>query len=375
MLAAEGCLTRRRALQDKFPDCDLLVVSQPHHVYYLSGFLPLSSELARWWGMNFLLIDRDGGVRLVVDNWGAAYAETAHVDDRTVWPWYDFSGPADDKYAAAAEALAQVLEKHYSMCSQTACERAHLPVDALAVLDATEVLDLGPELQAMRRVKHEDELVCIRHAMEATAVGHVAARAALRPGVSEMEVYADIQAATARAAGEPILMLGDFAGGKRTEAGGGPPTDNVLRAGDLIILDLFPIIRGYRADFTNTYCVGEPTQAQRDHLAVLQCAMEAVEEVLRPGASSAEIYAACRAPIAKAGLGEAFFHHAGHGLGLGHPEAPFFVPNSTEVLRAGEVVTVEPGAYVEGFGGARIEHDYLITENSFERLSHHEIGL
>ena len=311
----------------------------------------------------------------MVDNWAATYAEAAHVDDLTVWPWYDFSGPADDKYAAAAEALAQVLEKHYSTRIKVACERAHLPADALAGLDRSEIADLGPGLQAMRRVKHEDELACIRHAIRATTAGHVAARRALRPGLTEMEVYAEIQKATALEAGEPILMLGDFAGGKRTEAGGGPPTDNVLRVGDLIILDLFPIIRGYRADFTNTYCVSEPTQAQRDHLSVLQCAMEAVEDVLRPGVSGAEIYAACRAPIAEAGLGEAFFHHAGHGLGLGHPEAPFFVPNSTELLQAGEVVTVEPGAYVKGFGGARIENDYLITENDFERLSNHEIGL
>lgn len=375
MLTSKGCGARRQALRDKFRDCDLLIISQPHHVYYLSGFLPTSSELVRWWGLNFLLIDKQGDVRLVVDNWGEAYADKAYVDYRTIWTWYDFSHPADDKYAAASQALSNVLGKHYSKCSKVACELSHLPAAALDALDSCEKVDLGPELQVMRRVKHEDELACIRHAIDATAAGHLAVREILRPGLSEMDVYVEIQAAIANAACEPILMLGDFAGGKRTQVGGGPPTSNVLQEGDLIILDLFPVIRGYRADFTNTYCVGEPSQEQIDHLSILQRAMDVVEEALQPGVTGSEIYEACCAPITEAGLGEAFFHHAGHGLGLGHPEAPFLVPNSKEVLQAGDVVTVEPGAYVDGFVGARIENNYLITEQSFERLSHHEIGL
>jgi Xaa-Pro aminopeptidase len=190
-----------------------------------------------------------------------------------------------------------------------------------------------------------------------------------------LEVYVQIQAAITKAAGQPIVMLGDFAAGQRSEAGGGPPTNNVLNDGDLMILDLFPIIGGYRADITNTLCVGRPTQEQQDHIAVLQSAMASAETKLKPGSTGAEVYEACLRPMQDAGIAGAFIHHAGHGLGLGHPEPPYFVKGSQDVLRLGDVVTLEPGAYLPGWGGARIEHDYLITEDGFERLSNHKIGL
>jgi Xaa-Pro aminopeptidase len=74
-------------------------------------------------------------------------------------------------------------------------------------------------------------------------------------------------------------------------------------------------------------------------------------------------------------VADAFPHHAGHGLGLTHPEAPFFVRHSDESLLQGDVVTLEPGLYVSGVGGLRIEHNYLVTERGYERLSHHEIAL
>jgi Xaa-Pro aminopeptidase len=81
------------------------------------------------------------------------------------------------------------------------------------------------------------------------------------------------------------------------------------------------------------------------------------------------------APFAAAGRPGLFPHHAGHGLGLGHPEAPAFVPESDEALSEGEVVTLEPGAYAEGVGGVRIEHNYLITRDGFERLTNHSLEL
>jgi Xaa-Pro aminopeptidase len=254
-------------------------------------------------------------------------------------------------------------------------ERAHLPLAAREVLAVAQADDLGPALRQMRRRKYEDELACIRRAIAAAEAGHQAARTNIRAGITEMDLYVEVQAAITRAAGEPIVMMGDFAAGERSGRVGGPPTDNVLQPGDLMIFDLFPRIGGYRADIANTLCAGQPTQEQRDHLAVLQAALQAGEATLRPGVTAAEVYAAGREPIAAAGLGDAFPHHAGHGLGLGHPEPPFLVPESQEILQAGDVVTLEPGAYRRGWGGARIEHNYLITETGYQRLSNHQIGL
>ncbi len=104
-------------------------------------------------------------------------------------------------------------------------------------------------------------------------------------------------------------------------------------------------------------------------------AMAAGEGQLRTARNVSRSIAPCDSAFQRAGLAEHFPHHAGHGLGLTHPEAPFFVPNADETLLAGDVVTLEPGLYVEGVGGIRIENNYLITATGYERMSHHAIVL
>jgi Xaa-Pro aminopeptidase len=103
--------------------------------------------------------------------------------------------------------------------------------------------------------------------------------------------------------------------------------------------------------------------------------MAAGEQQLRAGAACQDVFDAVYGAFEKAGVGEHFPHHAGHGLGLAHPEPPYIVRHSTESLVAGDVVTLEPGLYVPGVGGIRIEHNYRVTEGGYERLSNHEIAL
>jgi Xaa-Pro aminopeptidase len=134
---------------------------------------------------------------------------------------------------------------------------------------------------------------------------------------------------------------------------------------------VFPLVNGYRADFTATLAVDRQlTDVQRALEAALHDALQAGESMLRPGRYARDVYQAVYDRLAQHGFAEGFNHHAGHGLGLGHPDAPYFVPQSNEVLIAGDVVTLEPGSYGPGFG-ARIEHNYLITEEGWERLSQH----
>src|SRR5205085_3632983 len=104
-------------------------------------------------------------------------------------------------------------------------------------------------------------------------------------------------------------------------------------------------------------------------------AMKAGEGQLKEGASCLAVYEAVRGAFEQGGMAEHFPHHAGHGLGLSHPEAPYFVRHADETLLAGDVVTLEPGLYIDGIGGIRIEHNYLIGDRTFERLSNHTIAL
>jgi Xaa-Pro dipeptidase len=138
------------------------------------------------------------------------------------------------------------------------------------------------------------------------------------------------------------------------------------------------VIGGYRSDFTNTFAVGgSPSAAQPQIFDLSAAAMTAGEHELRAGAECRTVYEAVHGVFERAGMAEHFppGHHAGHGLGLSHPEAPFLVRHATETLRAGDVVTLEPGLYIADVGGLRIEHNYLVTADGYERLSNHRIAL
>ena len=194
--------------------------------------------------------------------------------------------------------------------------------------------------------------------------------------MTELDVYSGIYAACTKTAGQAVIVYGDFAVSPGPERRGGPATHRVIEPGDMLILDFSVVIDSYRSDFTNTLVVGKPPTAPQQRLYDLCCqAMAAGEKELRAGASCLGVYNAVHGAFERAGMADHFPHHAGHGLGLTHPEAPFFVPRADETLLAGDVVTLEPGLYVAGIGGIRIEHNYLVTETGYERLSRHDIVL
>jgi Xaa-Pro aminopeptidase len=235
--------------------------------------------------------------------------------------------------------------------------------------------DVGDVLRGLRRTKEADELELMRACMRATEAGHRRAREVIGPGVTDLEVYREVQSAAIAEAGRPAIVYGDFRGNNAAAPkAGGHPVGKSLEAGDLYILDYTVILDGYRSDFTNTYAVGEPSRRQQELFDACSAALERGGEVLKAGASAADVYRSVSEVIEKAGFGR-LGHHAGHGLGLGHPEPPILVPESTDTLVAGDVVTIEPGAYVDGIGGVRVEHNFYVTATGCERLSNHSVTL
>jgi Xaa-Pro dipeptidase len=212
--------------------------------------------------------------------------------------------------------------------------------------------------------------------MRAADAGHAWARANVKPGMSELDVYAGICGAVYAAAGHWTVVYGDFTVSPGSAKRGGPPTPHLLQAGETLILDYSVILQGYRSDFTNTLVVGgNSTREQRNIFGLCTMAMAAGEKELKAGVPCQQVYNAVRNVFEAAGVADKFPHHAGHGLGLAHPEAPFLVRHSNETLVAGDVITLEPGLYVDGVGGVRIEHNYLITDTGYVRLSNHVISL
>jgi Xaa-Pro aminopeptidase len=363
MLTLEGCRQRRQRLWqhlDPPPDSDYLLLADPIHLVYLANFYVDPISLGGGF-RGYLLLRRDGHAKLIYDNRLPASVERAHVEERRVVPWYDGQSPAHGPRQLAP--LEAVNPEGRGL-------RVH---DRLGDPYAPTIVRT---IAGMRRRKDPDELEVLRHCMRATEGGHAWARAHIKPGMTELDVYNGVCAACIRTAGYPVIVYGDFAVSPGPERRGGPPTGRALQPGDLFILDYSVVIDGYRSDFTNTLVVGaEPRPEQVRLFELCLAAMAAGEGALRPAAACRTVYDAVRGVFEKAGVAEQFPHHAGHGLGLSHPEAPFFVRHATETLHAGDVVTLEPGLYVPGVGGIRIENNYLITEDGYEQLSRHEIAL
>jgi Xaa-Pro aminopeptidase len=228
----------------------------------------------------------------------------------------------------------------------------------------------------MREIKDDDELRAIERGIRTAEAIHEVSREVLRPGITELEYFAELFARALPACGEPFILMCDCASGERAAKGGGAPTDRKLARGDLLILDTFPYVAGYRGDITNTLVVGgEPTSEQQELFERVRSGLERAEALLGPGRPVEEVFRAIDDQFRAAGRGERLVHHAGHGLGLGHPESPELVPGSDRFLETGMVVTLEPGIYGKPSGGVRIEHDYLITDRGYRRLSQHRLGL
>jgi hypothetical protein len=370
MLTAEGCQQRRlrfwNQLEDSLraagqrPEGDHVRLADLLHLQYLANFHVDPISLNAGFG-GVLLLRRDGHTRLLHDDRLGAAAAEAHVDERTVVPWYDGQSPGRGPRQLAL--LGEVNPTHGGMHIH---DRPGDPAASAVVRT----------LARLRRQKDPDEVALLRRCMRAGEAGHAWAREHVKPGMTELDVYGGVCAACARTAGQPVIVYGDFAVSPGPERRGGPPTNRVLQQGDLFILDFSVVIGGYRSDFTNTLCVGKAPTADQQRLYDLCCqAMRAGEHQLREGATCQAVYNAVNDLFAREGMEEQFGHHAGHGIGLTHPEAPFFVRHADETLLAGDVVTLEPGLYVAGIGGIRIEHNYLITATGHERLSQHAITL
>ncbi len=391
MLTKEGCLARRTRLWNAVPDdCEWLLIADPRHVLYLSNFLvhPLTfSAGERAW----LLLERDGKATLLGDNFTLrSRAGEPFIDDEVMVKWYDHQHSVinrDHALLVASELISKRLADRNG-----AVEAEWLPIGAFEVLgldherhsvrreagdtESSGAVDLGTTLRTLRRQKHPDEIALLKECMRAGEAGMIRLREIMRPGITEFEIFREVQNAALAAAGRPGLIYGDFRAANAAHPKvGGLPTGYALQAGDMFTLDYSVVLDGYRSDFTNCLTVSKPTEGQQRLYDLVTAAQRNGETVLKAGNKARDVFHAVNQPILEAGLADKFAHHAGHGIGLAHPEAPILVPESDDILLAGDVVTLEPGLYVEGIGGIRIEHNYLITDAGYERLSNHVISL
>jgi len=379
MLTREGCERRRKRLWETLPEKpDWIVLSDPQHLFYLANFWVSPFVFRANDAGAVLILGRDGLSTLVADNLLSGFAEKAFVSETVLPVWYRGAESASQREAQLVRSALDRL----SRCAGThlGVELASVPAGVIEGLreqrPGLRFTSVDAALFALRRRKEADEVELLRRSMQAGEAGMAAALRHIHAGMTELDAYLVVQNAAVQAAGEQVVVYGDFVSGPRCEQIGGPPGLRKIEKGDLVLLDFSVVLYHYRGDFANTFvCDARPTAKQHDlYLACLE-AMREGEKRLRAGAAGQDVDRAVRGWLAAKHLGVSFPHHVGHGIGLGHPEPPFFVPQSTDTLVPGDVVTLEPGQYINGLAGMRYERNYLITEEGYELLSRHELTI
>ncbi|WP_424949267.1 M24 family metallopeptidase [Deinococcus sp.] len=330
---------------------DALWVSRPENVRYLSGFTsPADGKL---------LVYPDGAT-LYTD---ARYTVQAAEESRC--PVFIARPPATFAHAAPLVSGLRVgFEADHLTVSELGALRAHWQVgERPATLVGSQGL-----VEGLRLVKRPDELAQIRAAQAIADAAFAAVRPGIVAGVREDRVAGQLEAfMRERGAGSAFDIT--VASGPRGAMPHGTASDRVIGEHELVTVDFGARVQGYHSDMTRTVAVGHPGEdLRRLYRAVLE-AEEAAVQAIRPGARCSELDQVARDILTRHGLGDYFAHSLGHGVGLAVHEGPSLRGTSSEVLEAGMVVTAEPGVYLPGVGGVRIEDLVLVTADGHEVLS------
>jgi len=230
-------------------------------------------------------------------------------------------------------------------------------------------------LRQLRMIKDDAEIDALRRAGHAIDRVHARMGEWLRVGRTEAQIAADIATAIVEeghTAPEFIIVgSGPHGADPHHEV-----SDRVVEAGDVVVVDIGgPVAPGYNSDSTRTYSLGEPSAEVATRYAVLERAQQAAVDAVSPGVSAESIDAAAREVLVEAGLGEAFLHRTGHGIGLSVHEEPYIVAGNDITLTEGMAFSIEPGIYFRGQWGARIEDIVVVTANGCESVNLRPHGL
>lgn len=339
-------------------EVDALIVTHLPNVRYLTGFSGTAGILA---------LGSDEESVLITDSRYVSQAK----DEIGELPIYQVVGSYDETLARYARERA-----HRAL----AYEEAHCSVSRLRLLESelsetTRLVGCQGLVESLRAVKDESELERLERAARGLEPAVLSLRDEIRVGASERRVAAELDYRLRQNGYEKPAFDTIVASGPRSALPHGRPTDRRFEPGDLVVIDFGGIMDGYASDVTRTFSVGEPSPRMRHIYDIVQEAQRAAIAAIRPGVEAQEVDGAARKVIESANLGEFFGHGTGHGIGLEVHESPWISPKRPERLQPGMVFTVEPGIYIPGEGGVRLEDDVVVTEGGCRLLSRGEKAL
>lgn len=265
------------------------------------------------------------------------------------------------------------------ICDTLSIRRLWFEDSALTVFKHRELTEALPETAwvpdngqtaLLRQLKAPREAEAIRQAAALADEGFAHLLEFVRPGITEADVSLELEFYLRRKGSEGIAFPIIAASGENGAMPHAAPGCRVLKRGDFVTFDFGCIVDGYASDMTRTLSLGPPSDTLKEIYQVTLTAQQAALDGLKPGITGAEADKLARDVIASAGYGEYFGHGLGHGVGLHIHEGPTLSPRSVELLEACMTVTVEPGIYLPGIGGVRIEDLVLLTAFGYENFTH-----
>jgi Xaa-Pro aminopeptidase len=338
---------------------DGLLLTPGPDLYYLTGFEVYAGER-----LVALLLPREGEPRFLVPEMNVAQAAANEAGITAVRGWSDAEGYVEPLGVASREL--GWTEGSLAIDDET---RAAFLIDWQSVCPRARFTKAGAVMRHLRERKGQEELSALRRAGQVADGVIAAAQAACRPGATEAQVSRIVTAAMHDL--EPachvygcIVASGPNSALPHHETGSRP-----LREGDVVILDYGCRLEGYHSDITLTVCLGAAgEEVRRVHQVVWEAQQRALE-VIRPGVPAEAIDRAARTVVADAGFGEYFIHRTGHGIGLQVHEPPYLVAGNSAPLEEGMTFSVEPGIYLPGRFGVRLEVIAAVTADGVELMN------
>ena len=332
---------------------DAFLITNPINVSYLTGFSGDSS---------YLIVGKARAI-LVSD---ARYTE--QIGEECAGLEYHIR-PHNQFIQSAAVEVLDKLGFH-----RIGFESKHLSVDDLQTLiGLAPRMEWNPEqglVETLRQIKDESEVAQIREAIGMAERAFVMFQAMLRPTDSEKDLCDNMEWYVRRAGGRCTSFPSIIAVGERAALPHAPPTSRQIGDAELLLVDWGACGRFYNCDLTRVLAGRRISPKLETVYGVVLQAQRKALSAIRPGVPAQKVDAEARAVIEESGFGQFFGHGLGHGIGMQIHEAPAIRQNSDAVLQPGMVFTVEPGIYLPGWGGVRIEDDVLVTPDGCEMLTH-----
>lgn len=340
-------------------DIDAAFITNPDNVFYSSGFKSDPHE-------------RLLGVMVFKDAEPFLICPQMEIPDAKNAGWSgDIVGHVDTE--DAMDVLHRTASARIGSLRKIAIEKTHMTVDRYEALDRLfsnpDFIALDDKINAMRVIKDKAELQILREAAELADYAIEIGANALREGITEIEVMTEIELALKKRGVTHMSFDTTVLSGPKAASPHGKTGDRKIRKGDFVLFDLGVVHKGYCSDITRTLAFGEPDEEQKAVYDVVLRAELAAVNAVKPGVTAAELDQTSRRVIENAGYGEYFTHRLGHGLGISVHEFPSLHGSNQMAMEAGMVFTIEPGIYMPGKVGVRIEDDVAVTDNGVEVLT------